>query len=354
MLRITRRKDTGGSLTIVGTVEYPDGRRIRIRRRSQSNDIALAHEEAAALEARLLRDAWHGERRGVRSFAEAVLSYLDAAPRSDGRRATLHRLVRALGRTPLSEIDQDALIRARAIVLRPGSAPGTFERQVIGPASAVMRHAAIRGWCDAPHFSRPRELQGRTRYLLPGEAEALIKAAAPHVRPLLTFLLCTGARMSEALGLEWRDVDLRGARAVFWPDQTKSARRRIAVLHPVCLVSLAGLPARDGRVFRTDAGEPYSTARERGYGGQIKTAWRGAIRRSGLDPELTPHDLRHTWASWRYALHRDPLALKAEGGWSSVALVERYAHLLPAGHEAEIRAFWGLLRHARDTGSNIA
>jgi integrase len=31
-------------------------------------------------------------------------------------------------------------------------------------------------------------------------------------------------------------------------------------------------------------------------------------------PELTPHDLRHTWASWHYALNRDLLLLKVEGG----------------------------------------
>jgi hypothetical protein len=35
------------------------------------------------------------------------------------------------------------------------------------------------------------------------------------------------------------------------------------------------------------------------------------------------------------------LALKIEGGWSSVALVERYAHLLPAGHDEAIRGFLG-------------
>jgi hypothetical protein len=33
------------------------------------------------------------------------------------------------------------------------------------------------------------------------------------------------------------------------------------------------------------------------------------------------------------------LALKVEGGWSSVLLVERYAHLLPAGHLDAIRRF---------------
>lgn len=208
--------------------------------------------------------------------------------------------------------------------------------------TAVLNHAHRRGWCGPPHFPRPREPQGRTRFLLPAEAERLIGAAAPHLRSLLIFLVSTGARMSEALGLEWRDVDLQGGRAIFWASETKSGRRRIARLPPRAIVCLAGLPSHDGLVFRKPSGEHYATSRERGYGGQIKTAWRGALRRAGLDPELTPHDLRHTWASWQYALHRDLITLREVGAWSSVALVERYAHLLPAGQEPAIRAFLGL------------
>jgi integrase len=103
---------------------------------------------------------------------------------------------------------------------------------------------------------------------------------------------------------------------------------------------LADLPHRQGPVFLSDKRRPYADRRG-AYGGQIKKGWYGAIRRAGLDLELTPNDLRHTWVSWHYGLHRDLLALKIEGAWSSVALVERYAHLLPAGHEAEIRRFLG-------------
>jgi integrase len=54
---------------------------------------------------------------------------------------------------------------------------------------------------------------------------------------------------------------------------------------------------------------------------------------------FTPHVLRHTWATWHYALNKDLLALKVEGGWANVAMVERYAKLMPAGYEAEIRRF---------------
>ncbi len=54
---------------------------------------------------------------------------------------------------------------------------------------------------------------------------------------------------------------------------------------------------------------------------------------------MTPHSLRHTWASWHYAEHRDMLRLRFDGGWSSVTLVERYAHLAPVTMAAEILAW---------------
>jgi len=339
-LKIIRRKDTG-ALTISGTVKLPDGSRQRIRARAQSDDMRLAREEAAALEARLLRDAWHGKRRGTRSFSEAVIAYLESEPRALGTKRRLHRLLRAIGDVPLSAINQETVIRARQAM--GIETPATIRRGVITPLRAVMLQAHRLGWCDAPHFEIPREPQGRTRYLLPSEAERLIEAAAPHLKPLLVFLLCTGARMAEALELEWRDLDLFGRRAIFW--KTKGGSRRVAIIPARVVVCLASVEMV-GKVFRTNTGLPYSD-RERQGGGQIKTAWKAAIRRARLPPEITPHSLRHTWASWHYAVHRDLLALKVEGGWSSVALVERYAHLMPAGHESEIREFW----HERGTGS---
>ena len=186
----------------------------------------------------------------------------------------------------------------------------------------------------------PQAPAGRTIFMTPEQAEALIAAAATHLRPLLTFLLCTGARLGKAVYLDWRDVDLMGARAIFWPDRTKSKRRRNVALPPRIKALLANLPHRDGMVFRRPDGRPYADRRGE-CGGQIKSAWRGAIGRAGLDPELTPHACRHTWASWHYALKRDLLALKTDGGWSSVALVERYAHLMPAGHADAIKRFLG-------------
>jgi integrase len=324
---------TPNGFTIIGSIAGQ-----RIRRRAQSTDPRLAREEASALEAQLLRDAWHGERRGARSFGEAILSYLAAAPRAAGDKRRLARILKALGDIRLAAVDQTTIDRCRRLILTAETSPATVRRGVIVPIRAVLLHAHRRGWCDRPSFEIPRETEGRTRCLLPDQAESLIAAAAPHLQTLLMLLIGSGMRMAEALELDWRDVDLAGGRAILWPDQTKAKKRRNVALPPRVVAALANLPHRQGAVIRRPDGRPYADRRREG-GGQIKTAWKAALRRAGLDPDLTPHDLRHTWASWHYAVNRDLLALKVAGGWSSVELVERYAHLLPAGQETAIQRF---------------
>ena len=242
-LTVTRRKSTG-ALTISGTIA---GR--RIQRRASSNNLTLAREEAVALEAEILRSAWHGERRGSRTFDDALVSYLEAQPRHGNTKRRLRRLRAALGPIRLSAINQDAIIRLKNSMLAAGAGPATVTREIVTPLRAVLRHAHRRGWCDSPMLDAPRAPAGRTIYMTPEQAEMLIAAAASHLKPLLTFLLCTGARLSEAVYLEWRDVDLIGARAIFWPDRTKSKRRRNVHLPPRIIAALANLPHRDGMVF---------------------------------------------------------------------------------------------------------
>jgi integrase len=208
-LKVTRRKSTG-ALTIPGTVAGQ-----RVQRRAQSDIQRTAEEEAAALEIEILRAEWHGERRGARSFAEAVHSYLEATPRHSTTLWRLDRLMAALGDVKLSEVDQDTITDLSKKVLRPGVAPATVLREIIAPLRAVLHHAQRRGWCTAPYFEAPQPPTGRTLFMTPDEAECSIDAAAPHLKPLITFLLGTGARLSEALYLDWRDVDLTGSRVIF-------------------------------------------------------------------------------------------------------------------------------------------
>lgn len=338
-LKVRPRKDRDG-LWITGTVA---GERIRIR--AASDIPKLAREEASTLETKILREAWHGARPGIRTFASAVASYLDHEERSTGTQSYLARIMRALGDVSLSDVNQEAIDRIRPIVLAPDVAPATVTRSLIAPIRAVLTHSQKRGWCSIPGFDAPRAPEGRTSFMLPAQANLLIQHAAKHIKPLLIFLFCSGARMAEAIELEWDAVDLPGCRAILW--KTKGGKRRIVNLPSAAVAALANLKHRKGAVFRSDDGAEYYD-RERRGGGHIKTAWAGALRRSGLDG-FTPHDTRHSWASWHYAIHKDLLLLKADGGWSSISMVERYAHLMPVDQRPEILSFW----HQADTRQNV-
>jgi integrase len=355
-LRVVRRKGTK-TLYIRGTV-----RGIRCYEAAGTENRALAEAYKAKRETQLFEGALIGRRVAV-SFGEAALSYLEFEARSDRTEADVHRLVEHFQQAALP-IDQAAADAAVLALVGRDAASATKRRAVYAPLTAILNHAHARGWCEKPAYQQPSLPRGKTRWLTPAEALRLVDAAAPHLRPLLLFILCTGARLSEALYLDWADVDLPAAKAVF--RDTKNGTDRAAALPEAAVLLLANIPVdatarpsravncggqdgepatcktfpvRTGPVFRTDDGSPYAdTGRQ--FGGQIKTGFRTALMRAQLR-EVTPHDLRHTWATWFYALTKDPLLLKAEGGWATLAMVERYAHLMPSALAGEIRSVWG-------------
>ena len=60
---------------------------------------------------------------------------------------------------------------------------------------------------------------------------------------------------------------------------------------------------------------------------QVNTkAWKHALARAGI-ADFRWHDLRHTWASWHVQAGTPLYALQEMGGWESVEMVRRYAHL---------------------------
>jgi integrase len=322
-----------------------------------TDDPKRAEAYRAKREAELWDASVYGA-RAVVTFSTAAQSYLTAEPRTEGTKAFVRKLALHFRTMPLGKIKQPELDQAYVALLAPGASPATKLRNVLTPLRAILEHAARRDWCDRPAFEVPRQPRPRVAFLRPDQATALVEAAAPHLRPLIVFLIGTAARMSEALELDWQDVDLAASRATF--RETKTDRERWVDLVPAVRAALAALPHRDGRVFRPAyprrrgpdehgqqwvIGDAYRDSGRQG-GGQVKTAWAGACRRAAITG-LTMHDLRHTAATWHYAMHRDLLLLQQFGGWSSLAQVQVYAHLLPDVHVKAVRGWLGLADPAR-------
>jgi integrase len=282
----------------------------RVAERSAAESIRI-QREAECLQASIFG------RKATTTFLEAAISYLE----SGGEKRFMAPLIKHFGTDPLGKIDQAAIDRA-AKALCPNSAPSTVNRQVHTPVSAVLKHAAGRGWCEHRQIKRPKPPKGRTRWLTPAEADRLIDACSPHLRPLVIFLFYTGARLAEALYLDWRQLDLDRGEVRFL--ETKNGDPRGVPLHARVRAALAELKHRGGEVFRRPDGQPYM--RKVDGGGQIKTAFKAACRRAGIT-DFTPHGCRHTWATWHYAANRDLVGLMHLGGWRSEKMVLRYAHM---------------------------
>lgn len=318
-----------------------------------------AEEYRSSRENELWQESIYGP-KSVVTFQYAVVAYLEAEERSETTKFHLARLLEHFKDTRLIDIAQPQLDEAYRAILRGGvdTKAATKVRGVLTPLRAVLEFSAIRKWCDRPAFERPKVFRSKTPFLRPGDVTSIISNAAPHLQPLLLFLIGTGARASEALELNWDKVDLFGKRAVLWQ---KQRTERDVKLPPVVVKSLKALPYRTGRVFRPLRGGKLGDGyydNGRNEGGQFKTAWAGACKRAGMPgrirrwipkggnkekqafiPDYTPHILRHTWASWHYCLYQDILLLKEEGGWETVGIVTRYAKKMPDEYRSEIEKF---------------
>ena len=158
--RVNKATGKTNGFTITG---YVAG--VRIRRRAQSTQRALAAEEAKNLEAQLLREAWHGERRGARSFGEAILSYLEAAPRAAGDKKAAHPHSQSRRRCPVvgDRSNDDRPVSSIDAHTRGLARRGALRSHCADPRGAVA--------CSPPRLVRSAELRdpagGRRAHPLP-------------------------------------------------------------------------------------------------------------------------------------------------------------------------------------------
>ena len=217
----------------------------------------------------------------------------------------------------------------------PKNKPGTIKRD-LSYLKAVLNHAQRIGWLDrVPFIDMPIVNNKRMVFLNDQEVTHLLDTArdiGPHLTSLLIFLIYTGARLGEALTLEWSQVDFNREEIVLTSrkGRKKKLKYRTVPLHAKIIAELERvLPeARIGRVFRNSFGKPWALREHNNTGSPVRKVWERIRNEAGM-PHVRIHDLRHTFAS-RLRMQGAPLETIAELlGHSSLDMTMRYAHVAP-------------------------
>jgi integrase len=169
------------------------------------------------------------------------------------------------------------------------------------------------------------------------ELDKEVHTNGQHVRrrAILATLTLAGLRIGELIELRWRDVNLADGWITVGASKTDAGVRRIDLL-PALRDELSDLKARtraEGgeRVFPTPSGGPMSPSnvRNRTLAKAVERANERLAKAEAtpLPENLTPHKLRHTFASLLVALGTDPGAVMDQLGHTDPTFTLRvYRH----------------------------
>jgi integrase/recombinase XerD len=267
-----------------------------------------------------------------------------AAYRRDLRRYAAY--LDATGVRRLDEVDE-ARVGGFVEAMRTGSDGG----HALSAASAGRAVVAVRGWhrfelregrasVDPSAAVRPPATAKRLpKAISTGEVERLLAASSSgdglvplRDRALLELLYGTGARISEAVGLDVDDVDLD-------PDAAsvrlfgKGRKERVVPMGRYAVEAIQAYLVRARPALAGGGrGTPALLLNTRGHRLSRQSAWavlQSAARRAGLSAHVSPHTLRHSFATHLLAGGADVRVVQELLGHASVTTTQIYTLVTP-------------------------
>lgn len=255
--------------------------------------------------------------------------------------ATAHRFIDFLGRYRGEEIGRFGLLNMHAADLRAFLADRRGEG--LGASSAAREMSAVRAFLtyaaeqsdspvQLPRTRAPKRPRTLPRPASPEDAMALAREAGDGAandwlgaRDMAILLLLYGAglRVAEAMGLTAKCLPLGQAIRV----TGKRAKTRIVPIVPAvkqaieAYVALCPYPiSGDSPLFVGAKGGPLNPD-------LVRRAVRGARHRLGLPDSLTPHALRHSFATHLLARGADLRSLQELLGHASLSSTQIYTNV---------------------------
>ncbi|BAZ39448.1 integrase family protein [Calothrix sp. NIES-4101] len=161
------------------------------------------------------------------------------------------------------------------------------------------------------------------RILPQREILKLINAAqSPRDTAILKLLYATGMRVSELCGLNWEDFIERDDGQIQVSILGKGGKRRIVLVPDSAWVAVESLGRGEGAVF-------LSSKAKRCDRTTIHRIIKAAAVKSGINPKISAHWLRHANASHALSRGASIALVKETLGHSSIAITDVYVHANP-------------------------
>lgn len=290
----------------------------RLRGSTGTEDKARAERIAAEREA----EEWKRRLDGpgaVLTFAKASILYRAAGKLSTKRQIKYLEKIEDYWKDTLVKDMTAGAIRQSAIDIYPKASAATRNRQVITPTRAVINHCAELEMCPPIRVKKFKFEQKIKKPILLNWLDTFCAHARPINVALATFMFGTACRISDALRLEWADIDFHNRTVLV--RKTKNKKERLVHMPERLLVALANLP-RDRKPFW-----PGETTLRRWWDEDIAIAAEAAGE-AGFE-RLTFHSCRHGFATKMLRDGVDPKTAAQLGGWDSVTLfIDTYAHAM--------------------------
>jgi integrase/recombinase XerC len=166
--------------------------------------------------------------------------------------------------------------------------------------------------------------QDEVRRLIESDPRALTPAGLRD-RAILETLYSSGLRVSELCGLDWRDIDAEIGMVMV--RQGKGNKDRLVPIGEPALAALAhwrrAMPVAwqpNGPVFTNLRGGRLTTR-------AVEAMLARRLQASGLQTAITPHGLRHCFATHMLNNGADLRSIQEMLGHASLATTQRYTHL---------------------------
>ena len=240
-------------------------------------------------------------------------------------------------KTPVSRVDTLA-VRSYLASLHRGRLASRSLARHLSTLRSFFRWACREGHMEknpARSLPSPRVPKTLPRAMTLPDTERLLDAAdeppfPERDRALFELLYATGMRVSEAAGLDLEDVDFASR---LLRVTGKGNKERIAPFGEAAEEALAAyLPLRQEkrrRVADPGDGDPVFVNKR---GGRLTTRsmarlLKRRLRAAGLPSEISPHALRHSFATHLLEAGADLRAIQELLGHASLSTTQKYTHL---------------------------